>query len=304
MAKICGVIALLMLAGCKCETPAVDTSAFLAGLDSTQAANEIYAESIIANQQEHTTALAAIKSQVESVGGELLETRRAVGTMEATLSSPKPNSQEVIKSALEPQEPERDPNITPSISVSAPAVRLQFYTQDFCRDCTTQQPKAEAAAEELGISLEVFDLKEHDHAFEQAKITVTPTTVIVIDDAIRVRFVGVVSAAIIVERAKSELSGTNAVVSQTQITNPVVSQMDLVSIHNQLDGGGNWTSPGNLSEHLRTAHGVNRDGIPANYGTSQVTSQRSSVRLVSRGSPRSWRAVYQTRKACPAGGCP
>jgi hypothetical protein len=256
-----------------------------AELSAMKAALEDGSEEVTAKQDEsltilrdNTTALAAIKSQVESLGGELLETRRAVGTMEATLSSPKPNSQEVIKSALEPQEPERDPNITPSISVSAPAVRLQFYTQDFCRDCTIQQPKAEAAAEELGISLEVFDLKEHDDAFEQAKITVTPTTVIVIDDAIRVRFVGVVSAAIIVERAKSEISGTNAVVSRPQITNPVVSQTDLVSIHNRLHGGGNWTWPGDLETHLRVSHG---------YGTKS-----QPVQLVSRGT------------SCPNGNCP
>jgi hypothetical protein len=295
------ICVLLFLTGCSESTE----------LAAMKAAFEAGSEEVTAKQDEsltilrdNTTALAAIKSQVESLNGSILETRQAVGTMEATLSSPKPNSQEVIKSAIEPQETEREPQHTPSIPVSAPAVRLQFYTQDFCRDCTIQQPKAEAAADELGVSLEVFDLKEHDDAFEQAKITVTPTTVIVIDDAIRVRFVGIVSAAIIVDRAKSELSGTNAVVSQPQITNPVVSHGDLVSIHNKLHGGGNWTWPGDLSEHLRTADGVDTDGIPANYGTSQVASQCSSVRLVSRGSPRSWRTVYQTRKACPTGGCP
>jgi hypothetical protein len=201
-----------------------------------------------------------------------------------------------------------DSQNTPSIPVSAPAVRLQFYTQDRCRDCTIQQPKAEAAAEELGISLEVFDLKEHDDAFTQAKITVTPTTVIVIDDAIRVRFVGIVSAAIIVERVKSEMSGRQQVqmifVPDRTIASVKESHARRVELHNRLHGGGNWTWPGNLSEHLRTAHGVDTDGIPANYGTSQVASQRSSVRLVSRGSPRGWRTSYQTRATCPSGRCP
>ena len=120
MAKICGVIALLMLAGCKCEDSAVDTSAFLAGLDSTQAANKIYAESIIANQEEHTTALAAIKSQVESLGGELLETRRAVGTMEASLSSADLNRKDGDPKTSPPESPAKANTPTGPIKVAMP----------------------------------------------------------------------------------------------------------------------------------------------------------------------------------------
>jgi hypothetical protein len=227
--------------------------------------------------------------------------------MEATLSSPKPNSQEVIKSALEPQETERDSRNTPSIPVSAPAVRLQFYTQDRFRDCTIQQPRAEAAAQELGISLEVFDLKEHDDAFTQAKITVTPTTVIVINDTIRVRFIGVVSASSIVERVRSELSGTNQFVFQPRITNPVVSQIDLVSIHNRLHGGGNWTWPGDLATHLRESHGVQTGGQPVGAifplsRQSAIVSSRTTFRPVSQGARFVGRSRVTTKTACPT--CP
>ena len=43
------------------------------------------------------------------------------------------------------------------------------------------------------------------------------------------------------------------VVNQMQTT---WTHSDMVSIHNRLHGGGNWTWPGNLKTHLRTAHGV------------------------------------------------
>jgi hypothetical protein len=74
--------------------------------------------------RENTTALAAIKSQVESLSGSILETRQAVGTMQAKLIVPKPQREEVIKSAREPQEPTR-PNLSQPVKpvASAPAVR-------------------------------------------------------------------------------------------------------------------------------------------------------------------------------------
>lgn len=254
----------LMLVGCA-ENPT-----------AWQQAMRVTGEEVIVKQDEalsilrdNTTALAAIKAKVDAI---------------PVVSEPE--RKEVIQSIDEPQETEREPQHTPSIPVSAPAVRLQFYTQDVCRDCTIQQPKAQAAAEELGVSLEVFDLKEHDDAFTQAKITVTPTTVIVIDDAIRVRFVGVVSAAVIVERAKSELSGRQQVQMIVVPDRPIASVKESharrVELHNKLHGGGNWTWPGgtqeSLAKHLQNVHG---------YGNRPQT-----VKLVSHGT------------SCPNGNCP
>jgi hypothetical protein len=58
----------------------------------------------------------------------------------------------------------------------------------------------------LGIELEVFDLADGSGPFEVASISETPTTIIVIDDKIRVRFVNIVSPAIIVARVREELA--------------------------------------------------------------------------------------------------
>jgi hypothetical protein len=72
--------------------------------------------------RENTTALAAIKSQVESLAS---ETREATDTLKASLSSTNPNGKESDpESALEPQEPAQANQSQPAIPVaSAPAVR-------------------------------------------------------------------------------------------------------------------------------------------------------------------------------------
>ncbi len=36
---------------------------------------------------------------------------------------------------------------------------------------------------------------------------------------------------------------------------PRMSQSDMISLHNRLHGGGSWTWPGNLRQHLQTVHG-------------------------------------------------
>jgi hypothetical protein len=49
--------------------------------------------------------------------------------------------------------------------------------------------------------------------------------------------------------------GTAGYVSRA-IQHVVMGQREMIQIHNRLHGGGNWTWPGNLKTHLRTAHGV------------------------------------------------
>jgi hypothetical protein len=72
--------------------------------------------------RENTTALAAIKSQVESLAS---ETREAADTLKASLSSTNPKGKESDpESALEPQKPAQANQSQPAIPVaSAPAVR-------------------------------------------------------------------------------------------------------------------------------------------------------------------------------------
>jgi hypothetical protein len=71
--------------------------------------------------RENTTALAAIKSQVESLAS---ETREATDTLKASLSSSDLNRKDGDPAAREPQEPAQANQSQPAIPVaSAPAVR-------------------------------------------------------------------------------------------------------------------------------------------------------------------------------------
>jgi hypothetical protein len=113
------LIGLCLLVGCS-EDPT-----------AWQQAMRITGEEVVAKQdeslvilKENTTALAAIKGQVESLSGSVLETRQAVGTMEASLVKTEAvNAKEVIKSA-EPQEATRANLSQSTIPVApSPAVR-------------------------------------------------------------------------------------------------------------------------------------------------------------------------------------
>ena len=55
---------------------------------------------------------------------------------------------------------------------------------------------------------------------------------------------------------KANKAAARQVTSRVQYSMPVMGQREMIQIHNRLHGGGNWTWPGNLKTHLRTAHGV------------------------------------------------
>ena len=193
---------------CSCE-PSADTKARAAELSSGY---KQHADVITAKQDQTLATLTEVKSRV----GDLLlaadDTKQRLETLEASLVKSNPNGKESDPaSALEPQEPTR-PNLSQPIKpvASAPAVRLQFFTQEKCAPCKPQKTNAEAAAAELGIELEVFDLADGSGPFERSGISNTPATIIVIDDTIRVRFVSIVSSAGIVARVKKELEATTA----------------------------------------------------------------------------------------------
>jgi hypothetical protein len=85
---------------------------------------------------------------------------------------------------------------------------------------------------------------------------------------------------------------------------PMQSHGDLVSIHNSLHGGGQWTWPGDLATHLKQSHGVNLNGTAANYQINPVVRARSVVSTVSRGPVVNWRSRSVLRSNCPGGRCP
>lgn len=61
-----------------------------------------------------------------------------------------------------------------------------------------------------------------------------------------------------------------------------MSHSEMITLHNRLHGGGQWTWPGDLETHLRTTHGVS---------TTKTTTPKPTVRTVQ-------------QSACPNGRCP
>lgn len=114
------MLIVVMLAGCdpcSCE-PTADIRARAAELSSGYRKT---ANVIISKQEETLTALAAIKGQVESLAS---ETREATDTLKASLVKSEPQREEVIKSALEPQEATRpNPSQSSQPVALSPVVR-------------------------------------------------------------------------------------------------------------------------------------------------------------------------------------
>ena len=136
------ICVLLLLAGC---SESAELIAMRVAFETASETVTVKQDESLTILRENTTALAAIKSQVESLNGGILETRRALGTMEAKLVVPEPAVKEVIKSALEPQETERDSQTTPLISDSPPAVRLFVTQANFpCAPCERMRRAIEA----------------------------------------------------------------------------------------------------------------------------------------------------------------
>jgi hypothetical protein len=88
---------------------------------------------------------------------------------------------------------------------------------------------------------------------------------------------------------------------------PVVTAMshsEMVAIHNRLHGGGSWTWPGDLAQHLRDVHGVPTHALDQNYRESAINSPRVSVRPAAWGPRFFGRSRTSYRFACPSGRCP
>jgi hypothetical protein len=82
-----------------------------------------------------------------------------------------------------------------------------------------------------------------------------------------------------------------------------MSHSEMKALHDSLHGGGSWTWPGDLAEHLRTTHGVPID-VDTNYRASAINSPRVSLRSVTRWRGDNWKSRNSYRVSCPSGRCP
>jgi hypothetical protein len=295
--RLLAIACMLIMLGCSHE-PSAEIKARAAELSS---GFRQHAEAITAKQDESLTLLAQVNSRV----GDLLlaadATKEQIQTLKASLANPQAQQSGGDPAALGPQETERESQNTPSLPVSVPAVRLYVTSSESCPPCVRLWKAVENG------KFSGFDV-QHSTDFEGLRSY----------PAIRFQdpqgqwkvLYGYDDTTVETLR---RLTSAKQFVWQPRITNPVVSQESLVSIHNRLHGGGSWTWPGgtqeSLATHLRESHGVNTSGgapltgaMFPNYATSGITSQRVSVRSLPRRVSYVGRANYSTRQSCPT--CP
>jgi hypothetical protein len=260
-------------------------------LAKMRAAIEAGSDAVTAKQDESLTILKDNTAALQSLAGQ-------IDTLEASLVKSEPQQLGGDPVALEPQEPAKESKSAPLSVVSAPAVSLHVTYADFhCPPCDALKAavnRGEFAGFAIIESQPFPGLKSYpairfQDASGQWKVIYG--------------FDGSTVGTL------HRLTGTNQFVSQPRITNPIVSHSDLVSLHNQLHGGGQWTWPGDLATHLRESHGVQTGGQPVGaifpvQRHSAIVSARTTFRPVSQGSRFVGRSRVAFRKSCPAGGCP
>jgi len=228
---------------------------------------------------EHTNALAAIKSQQKAI----------------EVDSETANGQEVIQSENEPQSvPDGDESQTvKSQPDSTPAVRLFVTHAPFsCQPCDAFD-RAVARGDLAGFEIvpcgDFYGLKSYPAIrWDDASSPSGKKVLYGWSDS----YAGWLR--------KTLLPATNEFVSHALNTNPVVSHEQMVEIHNQLHGGGQWSWPGDLATHLRTNHGVPID-VDTNHRASAVLTSRVRVRTVARWPSGNWRPRNTYRVSCPPG---
>ena len=277
--------------------------------------------------KENTEAINKIVVKVQSLEGAILDTRK---TMEASLvKSETVNGQEVIKSEdTSPDKNANDSHAANGIVAESGDVPLFVSVAPFCQPCERLK------RDYLAGKLDGFDVKfcvQTEAHRDKLIADGIPADRVIVEaynatpfPAIRYRSSESTTGwkwhvprgygPRTLMELRSTLLGEEMPYAvefpQTFVEpaptprQPVMRQSDLVALHNQLHGGGHWTWPGDLAEHLRNTHGVQIDGTASNYSGNQVLRARSSVRSVSRGPVVNWRARSVSRASCPSGSCP
>ena len=252
-------------------------------LRSLKSALRITGEKIIAKQdeslsilKENTTELAAIKSQIDTLSASQAESEtgnRIGGDLESIGAAPDKNA--------------NDSHLATMVVAESGAVPIFVTSSASCVPCQTLWKDVEAG------KFVGFDVRK---SADFEGLTSYPA----------IRFQSAKSPTGWVVRygydaTQLEWLRANLLTESTVAASPVMSQNDMIALHNSLHGGGRWSWPGDLETHLRTTHGVMSGGEPVTGSffpvqrSNSFVSARSSVRPVSRGSSFSWRARTVSR---------
>ena len=288
---------LLIAVGCT-EHP---LSSIRGDVTALKSSLRISGETIVAKQdeslgilKENTTALAAIKSQIDTLKASQAESETGNG-IGGDLSSDPPPIAETDANDSHASSPGMQP-------VKASAVELFVCSTASCAPCKRMWRDVDDGKLDGFVLTKVapFDgMKSYPAIrFQDTESNTGWSVVYGYDEATR-------------QYLRAKLLGEKAVASRV-VCEPVrMSHSEMKALHDSLHGGGQWTWPGDLATHLATVHGVTTGGEQPVSGSffpvsrqGAVISSRSVVRLNPYGSRFVGRSRTSSGKSCPTGRCP
>lgn len=212
------LVAAVLLAGCDCKTECVSPSV---EVRSSEMASLLSAGTMLVSRQDqvvgilkqHSGDIREIADKVAAIQSSAEKTQEAVSAIltaqEAVqVESETANGKEVISSVSTPSEVQ----VTPA----SDGVRLQFWTAPWCVYCPVAKRNAQAAADELGIKLELFDADVYKDQLEKCRIETVPTLCIANNGMIREWLKGNHSKRDIID-AVNKVRGVVPVVKQRKV---------------------------------------------------------------------------------------
>ena len=294
---------LFFVAGCCCGCADHPIAAIKSDLGLLKSSLRISSEDVIAKQdqslsilRENTTALAAIKSQVESLNASQVESETSDGIGGDLPSDPLPTAETVVN-----ESPASDPGMQP---VSVSAVELLVCSTGSCSPCKRLWADVDNGKLD-GFTVRKVEPFEGIKGYPAIRFRddTSDTGWKVIynyNETIRLYL-------------RAKLLGEDHEEMQVLQSRPIsLSHSEMVKMHNQLHGGGSWTWPGDLAKHLQTKHGVSLTSGGEPVSGSFFPVSREIAVLNSSPAVRSfpqrkgffgW-SRNTSRKSCPAGGCP
>lgn len=294
---------LFFVAGCCCGCAEHPITSIRNDLGLLKSSLRIASEDVIAKQdesltilRENTTALAAIKSQVESLNASQVESETSDGIGGDLSFNPLPTAETVVN-----ESPAFGPGMQP---VVASAVELLVCSTANCSPCKWLWRDVDNGKLD-GFTVRKVEPFEGIKGYPAIRFRDDTSdtgwkVVYNYNETIRLWL-------------RAKLLGEDHEEMHVVQSRPIsLSHSEMVKIHNTLHGGGQWTWPGDLAEHLQTTHGVSlKSGGEPVSGSFFPVSREIAV-LNSSPAVRSfpqrkgffgW-SRNTSRKSCPAGGCP
>lgn len=242
----------------------------------------------------HTTALAAIKDQIDTLSASQVDSETGNGIGGDLESDPSPTVETVVNDSHA-----SSPGMQP---VAASAVELFVCSTASCAPCKRMWRDVDDGKLDGFIVSKApsFDgMKSYPAIRFRDPASNTGWSVVYgYDEQTR-------------QYLRAKLLGEKAVASRVVCEPSRMSDSEMKALHDQLHGGGSWTWPGDLATHLATVHGVATGGeqpVSGSFfqvqGQSGITSARSTVRSVSPGVRFVGRSRTSSGKSCPTGRCP